>query len=131
MSARPWLVVFEYRIHLIPGVIAWAGVVDTASQTWGLEKCEKDSIALGGTNVNVGFAIAASEKNFHGKKTSTEIEVHYRKQMEVISDLAREYRHVTTVPVNLFIEIHWLDGIAQGMYLVQTSGYFIHYDQWG
>lgn len=51
-------------------------------------------------------ATAASEKNVHGKKNSTEIEVYYGKQMEVISDLAWEYGHVTTVPVNLFIEIH-------------------------
>lgn len=36
------------------------------------------------------LAVAVSETNFRGKKTSTEIEVHYRKQMEVISDLAWE-----------------------------------------
>lgn len=52
------------------------------------------------------FAIILSETNFHSKKNCTEIEVHYGKQMEVISNLAWEYGHVTTAPVNLFIEIH-------------------------
>jgi len=75
-----------------------------------------------------GLAVAVSETNFHGKNPSIEIEVHNRKQMEVISDLAREQRQVTTVSVNLFIEIHWLDGIAKGMHVVQTSGYFFHYN---
>lgn len=102
----------EFRNHLVQEAIAVAWVVDAASYDWS-QKWKKEITAPGGTNLNVSLLLVWAKQIFVSKSPLQ------RKKFITESKLAIWFgnRQVTTVSDNMFTEIHWLDGIAKGMYL--------------